>query len=231
MIPRVDVRPGCRARLWKTARRCLVAALLLSVPATAAAAPVLIDFETLIDLDDLATVSPVSGVVFSSGTVLAAVGGGGCCLNEFDFPPKSDFNVALDAIIDAVTDPFNPVIVGGGPIFLTFSAPISSFSAWFTYNLTVSAALSVQAYSDAAGTVLVDSVASAGAANLGTNEQLSVAAASIRSVRVSGDPLGSSFTMDDVEFDPVATAPEPASLLLLGAGVLTVLRRQLRRNV
>src|SRR5439155_239261 len=51
---------------------------------------------------------------FTNATVLAA----GVSLNEFEAPPHSSPNVAVDA---------------SGPITITFSPPIFAFSGYFTY--------------------------------------------------------------------------------------------------
>jgi hypothetical protein len=41
---------------------------------------------------------------------------------------------------------------------------------------------------------------------------------SIGSIKIIGDPAGSSFTLDDLNGTPSAPVPEPVTLLLLGSG-------------
>ncbi len=69
-----------------------------------------IDFEGLNDGDAVTTQFAAQGVIMSNSTVLTA----GASLNEFEFPPASGINVAVD---------------DGGPLTLTFSVPIQ-FSGW-----------------------------------------------------------------------------------------------------
>jgi hypothetical protein len=205
------------------------------MPTTANATLVSIDFESFLDLDDLSSLSPVSGVTFTSATVLTTTGAGGCCLNDLLFPPHSGVNAAADVLFD-LTDPFNPVISGGGPMFLTFSSPVSSFTAFFTYSLDVNPALTIQAFNDLAGTVLVASVSTASDNNLGSSEPLGVTAPIIRSLLITGDPGAGpqtvgSFIIDDITIETTSVVPEPRLLLMLGlAAVMFVSKRHFRRG-
>src|SRR5262245_59187442 len=86
------------------------AALIL--PLTAVAGPVTIDFEDLAEASSVS--SHYSGLAFSNATVLTA----GLTLDEFEFPPRSGINVAVD---------------DGGPMSLFFASPVKSVSGFFTY--------------------------------------------------------------------------------------------------
>jgi len=157
-----------------------------------------IDFEGLSDLDSVTNQFP--GLTFTNTTVLTA----GISVNELELPPHSGIHEVFD---------------DGGPISIAFSGPVLSFGAYFTYlePLTLTAF-------DAASNP-VSSVASAYSTNdalfgdLGSspNEFLQVSfAGGISSVVIAGDPLGTSFTMDDVTYTPASTpVPEPASFVFL----------------
>jgi hypothetical protein len=195
--------------MQRTARRTLLILLtgsaLIVGPRLAVGLP--IDFEGLADTEVVATQYTSQGVLFSNTTALisGAVGGS---LNEIDFPPHSGVTVVFD---------------DGGPIMLVFPTPFSFASGYFTYTTQ----LTVQAFSDAAGTNLIGSVTSAfndnTAGGLGDpgsspNEFLQIAGVgSIGSLKITGSPFGGSFTLDDFNGAPV---PEPGTLLLLGSGLV-----------
>jgi len=97
---------------------------------------------------------------------------------------------------------------------ITFDAPVSYVSGWFTSSSNSSPSLCIEAYSaaDATGTLL----ASAGLPlpNPGSMIDLEVVALEILSVKIHDN--GNNFTMDDFTFgDP--PVPEPAGIFLLGA--------------
>ena len=188
---------------------------LTSAQRTAQALP--ITFEGLSDLDGVTNQFAGMGVVFSNATALidGSVGGS---LNEIDFPPRSGVTVVID---------------DGGAMMLVFTTPFTAVSGFFTYNTQ----LILQAFSDSAGTNLIGSVTSAFADNTGTggnqgsspNEILALSGIGlIRSIKITGDPGGSSFVLDDFNGAPI---PEPASLLLLGSGLggAWLARRRKRR--
>lgn len=194
----------------KITRYVVVVAIIgLLRAAPARADPISINFDNLAD-GDLVTTQYL-GITFTNATVLTA----GISLNEFEFPPHSDFNVVFD---------------DGGPISLLFGTPVGSFSVYFTFAVP----LTLYAY-DAAD-ILVGSVAAAFLSNLTLsgdpgstpNELLQIAwAQGITRIVIEGDSLGGSFTMDDIT---ATSVPEPATLFLLtlgGAGL--ALRRRTGR--
>ncbi len=164
----------------------------------AAAAPVLYDFEAFNDSEALT--NQISGLSFGQATVLAA----GLSLNEIEFPPHSGSKVVFD---------------DGGPLSISFAAPVFSVGGFFNY-LT---ALNFSAYDS--GDNLLGSLTSLFASNLGlsgdpgssSNEFLSFdsSAGLISKVVISGDALGASFTLDDLSVDAGLTVPEPQSLALV----------------
>lgn len=184
-----------------------LATLLMAAPA--AAAPVLLDFEDLTDLEGVTTQYAAFGVTFTNSTVLTSglVGG---TLNEFDFPPFSGVNVVSD----------------DGPITLSFGPQIiSSFSAQFTYAVQ----LTLLGFRNG---VQVTSGTSAGTDNLGLNEKISLVGL-LDEIQITGDPFfGGSFTMDDLRFETVDSppVPEPGTLGLMLLGGASLVRRRLRRK-
>jgi hypothetical protein len=194
-----------------TARFALVIGLLI-VPSRADAASIFIDFEALLEGD------AVNGLVgpdisFSQATVVTA----GSLLNDVDFPPKSGANVAFD---------------DGGPLRLDFATPLVSFSGFFTYAVPLTLEFFDSA-SNSLGTVasaLADNTVGSGGP---ANELLSGAFAGAAFLLITGNPLGGSFVVDDVSIETAAVvAPEPSTMLLIGAGLAAAFRfrRYGRRN-
>jgi hypothetical protein len=181
---------------------------LLVLPARSFATAVVIDFDSLADGDILTTQFP--GVTFTNAIVLTA----GMSLNEFDFPPHSGLNVASD---------------NDGPIRIDFATPASDVSGYFTYNepLTLSAF--------GPGDMLLGSTSSSFSENFVSsgnppNEFLQLAFTNIAYVTFTGDPLGESFTLDDLTYSSAATSvAEPDTASLLSAGVFIVGLFRLRR--
>jgi hypothetical protein len=174
-----------------------------------ARAAVVIDFDSLNDGDIVTT--QFSGVTFQNTVALTA----GISLNEFEFPPRSGFNVVSD---------------NGGPITIAFATPVLSFSGYFTYLVPLTLTAFDAGNSQVGQTVSVfsNNLALSGDSGSSPNELLSVAfAGGISSVTIAGDPFGGSFTLDDATFDPAAAeVPEPGTLSFLTAGgVLFALRR------
>lgn len=185
-----------------------VAALaMVAVMQGAVAAPVVIGFEGFADSTPITT--QITDMTFVNATVLTS----GIGLNEFEFPPKTGTNVVFD---------------DGGPITITFAAPVFGVGGYFNYAMPLTFTVF-----DSVNAVLI-SLNSAYASNLGlsgdpgstTNELLSYSnlGGLIAKLVITGDPLGGSFTMDDltVDFGASTPMPEPQTLALvlglLGAG-------------
>lgn len=190
---------------------CLLVSLAVPVVVPAAT----IGFEDLADLEILT--NQYSGLTFSNAITLKA----GTSLNEFDFPPQSGSNVISD---------------NSGAIEILFSTPALSFSGYFTYV----APLTLEAFdignTSAAITSSAFSANDGATGELGSspNEFLQLSfAGGISRVVVSGDPLGSSFTMDDMSLE-TATAPIPepsaGTFAAIGAALLYVWRRLNPKN-
>jgi hypothetical protein len=183
---------------------------------------VFIDFESYFELDPVGSVGIAT---FSNATVLMA----GSTLNEFQFPPKSDFNVASDVSYDPATDVFT-----GAPMRIVFATPVLAFSGFFTYL----APLTIQAFDASNNPIAGASATSQFDANDALfsgnppNEFLEIASVlgNIRSIVITGDPAGGSFTVDDVTFEP-AELPEPATWFLLGGAAVTCGIRQRRKSI
>jgi hypothetical protein len=182
---------------FATMIRATLMAFLAAGPARAA----VIEFEDLFDLG--AVGAHYAGLTFSNATVITA----GISLNEFEFPPRSGTNVASD---------------DGDAVSIVFASPVGFFGAYFTY----SSAVTIQAYDAGANPLGVasslfgENFVSSGVGS--PNEFVFLAIpAGISSVVITGDPMGFSFAMDDLTYEPVGTAvPEPTSLALVAMGLL-----------
>ncbi|MGI0134777.1 MAG: hypothetical protein ACREBW_07470, partial [Candidatus Micrarchaeaceae archaeon] len=146
----------------------LFLACSLALPGLLAADTVL-NFESL--GDGVSVTTQFSGLTFSNTIALTA----GISLDEFEFPPHSGSVVVSD---------------DGGPIGITFAAPVTTFGGYFTY----AEPLTLTAF-DASSTA-VDSATSAFSNNMGLsgdpgsspNELLSLSfAGGISSVLLEGD--------------------------------------------
>ena len=185
---------------------------LAAMAMPASAAVVVYDFDGL--TDGTLLTSQFAGVLFGNTSVINRAGlGVGGSLNDSEFPPKSGDGVAFD---------------DGGTISINFAAPIFSVAGYFTYIDR----LRLRAF-DASGFELgfVTSTFTANTLLTGDvgsipNELLSFSNASglIARVEITGNPLGTSFVLDDLTVDNGNTVPEPQTLLLalalLGAGCL-----------
>ncbi len=149
------------------------------------------------------------GVTFGNTVTLSA----GVSLNEFEFPPRSNFNVISD---------------DGGPIAIFFSLPQSSVLVFLTYAepIVIDAFDSSNAF---LGTVhsaapCLSNLALSGTSGCLPNEQLTLMGiGSISRLRIAGNGLGGSFVLDDLTFsgNGVSTeVPEPSQQTLLVVGLL-----------
>src|ERR1035438_6699755 len=169
------------------------AALAVFVACTVASAgSITIDFESLSEGDVVTNQYSSLGVLVGGSPEIFTAGS---MLNEIDFPPHSGTNVLVDV---------------GGPITFTFASPVLSVGGYFTYTTW----LTLEAFSPT-GTLLQTAASSSGAnfGGPGSNEFIGFtsAAGDIGSFLIIGDPLGSSFTLDDLTY----TTPEPSSGILM----------------
>jgi len=165
-----------------------------------------IDFEGIADSTVLA--NQIAGLHFSNAAVIDEFG----LLNFGELPPHSGIAVATDF---------------GGPMSITFAAPVLSVAGFFTYGTQ----LSVKAFDSASQ--LVASTKSAfqnnellsGVPGSSPNEMISVSAKSISRVTITGDPSGGSFVLDDLTFSPSTTSvvPEPGTGALASATIAALL--------
>jgi hypothetical protein len=161
--------------------------------------------------DGTAITTQYAGLIFSNATIATS----GVSLNEFEFPPKSGVNVAID---------------NGGPITIAFSTAVSSFDAFFTYSvpLTLDAFNSSNTLVDSANSLFSNNEGLSGVPGSSPNKLMQVSSSGgISSVEILGAPSGGSFTIDDVTF--TTSVPEPSSLILAlaGSAVLIAFRRRI----
>lgn len=175
--------------------------LLVTIGLQAGAlAGIVLDFEGFADSTTLT--NQYTGLVFTNTEIVTA----GLSLNDAEFPPHSGTNVATDL---------------GGPISITFSAPVLSFSAFFTY----SSALTINAFDSLNNGVGTSNSAFGSNFTSSTNppnEFLGVAfAGGISRVSIVGAPGGSSFVLDDATLTtPGGAVPEPSGFLMTLSGLV-----------
>ncbi len=173
-----------------------------------------INFDNL--ADSTSVTNQFSGLSFQNATILTS----GISLNEFEFPPHSGDNVVFD---------------DNGPLTIAFTTPVISVDGYLTYLTT----LNLDAY-DLSNT-LVTSISSAFFSNLALsgdtgsspNELLSLSyVGGISRLVITGDTLGSSFTLDDltVSYRDESPIPEPGSLALFCIGAFSLRLRHSRRS-
>jgi len=175
-------------------------------------APVTLDFENLSDSTVIGSTYASEGVAFDGGLAVKA----GFTLFEQEFPPYSGTVAVLDDFM---------------PIELTFTAPVGSFFAFFTYTVQ----LELTAF-DSTNVLVASTLSSSNnntalSGNLGTapNELLQLSSASgISRIVITGALSGNSFVMDDMTFSTTAGVPEPGNALS-GLVLLLLLSRNVRR--
>jgi hypothetical protein len=168
-----------------------------------------IDFEGFADGTILTTQYP--GLTFSNAIILTS----GISLNEFDFPPHSGVNVASD---------------NNGPITIDFSTPITSFSGYFTYiePLTLDGFAAADTGVADAASVFSDNDALFGDPGSSPNELIGISdAGGMSSVTITGDPLGGSFTVDDISYTADTPEPEMRWVPLIAFIALASMRKRL----
>jgi hypothetical protein len=142
----------------------------------------------------------------------------GISLNDAEFPPFSGGNVIFDS---------------GGPITINFLNPITDFIAYFTYTTQ----LTLQAFSGGVALPAVNSLFSANFVSSGNppNELIEISsAAGFDSITITGDPIGGSFVLDNLMYQPGSqtsqSVPEPSTLVLssVGLGLLFFMRQYFR---
>ncbi len=139
----------------------------------------------------------------------------GISLNEFEFPPHSGTNVAVD---------------NGGPMTIDFASPVTSFGGYFTYlePLTLAGFNASDLQVATASSAFSTNDALFGDPGSSPNEFIDVSfTGGISSVTITGDPAGFSFTLDDATISGSATVPETGTVFLLltsTVGILTFRR-------
>ena len=156
----------------------LVAASAFALP-TGAWAQTSTDFDSLNDGDTVST--KISGLTFSNAVVFTT----GFSLNDLDFPTHSGKNIASDA---------------AGPVTITFSSGINTFSAYFTHAGSIQiAAFGSDGTQLATISSAKNNTLASGDASSAPNEKLTATSATlIAKVVISGSPTGGSFAMDDI---------------------------------
>jgi hypothetical protein len=157
-------------------------------------ATLILDFEEFTDNTNL--VNQIPGITFSNATVLTSSLAGGQ-LNEIDFPPHSEWNVAAGL---------------SGWMEMEFASPQDGFSAFFTF----SSPLTLVAYD--AGFNVLGTFQSVNGSVLGSWEEISVSLAGMSKIAMNTQD-SSDFTMDD------AKVPEPSSLWLFATAGLVAAGR------
>lgn len=201
-----DVRSGSRIFRWRVSALlpvlCGISSLAFVVRASWA---IPIDFEGLRNLEAVTNQFALTrGVSFDNAVTLEAH----VSLNEFSFPPHSGGTVA--AILDNTQS-----------MILTFQTAHTAVSGWVTYTDPLTFTVF-----DPGGNLLT-TLTSAATSNLGSNEYFAISGIGpIGSMQISqnGSNPNRAFTLDDIN-----AAPEPASVLLLGSGLGSLLLRRSRR--
>jgi hypothetical protein len=161
------------------------------------AGSITLNFEGVPDSTPIREIYLPLGVDFFRATAITA----GVSLNELEFPPHSGQNVAFD---------------NSGNIILTFTTPVLSVGGYFNYSVPIT----MVAFGP--GNLILGSATSQHSSNDALfgdpgsipNEFLGLNIAGIVQVTITGDPAGSSFTMDDLSFTTAGTVPEPTTIVL-----------------
>lgn len=141
----------------------------------------------------------------------------GSLLNELEFPPRGGTSVVFD---------------GGAPITITFSTPVHGFGAYLTYlvSVTLTAFDALNNPVGQATSLFTTNLLLSGDPGSTPNEYFQVAfAPGIASVTITGDPTGSSFTLDDATIT-TSGVPEPSSVLFLATGLAVLMGSRVGRR-
>ena len=182
--------------------RVLLILALVYMPLTVSA--VTLDFEDLSEATLVTDQYLSLGVSFDHAIILTA----GVNLDDYDYPPLSGSNVLSDF---------------GGPIAMTFSAPINSVSLHTTYGLplTISIFGTDGTLVDELSTAFASNSSISGDSGSQPNELITYTYSSgIGAVVLTGAASGQSFVLDDLSVTPV---PEAPSWLCLAAGLFSLL--------
>lgn len=183
--------------MFRTFILSMIAATFLFT--TSVAEAVILDFEDLPDLTSVGEAYTSYGLHFQNAISLTA----GFSLNEFDYPPSS----GLIAIGD-----------NNSPITIAFDIPVTNLFANFTYG----SQLTFSAFNES--DLLIGTYVHPSNSNLGTTELISLNFSGVSSLIIAGE-WDNSYIMDDLNFDPIARpVPEPATIILLGGGILGLLK-------
>ena len=186
-------------------------ALLVGLTIAGEGCATTIDFEGFPDSTILTT--QYAGLTFSNTIIFTA----GIGVNEFEFPPHSGQNVASD---------------NNGPITIDFATPITTFSGYFTYlePLTLTGFDASNAQVATATSLYLTNDALFGDPGSSANELITLTSAfAMSSVTITGDPLGGSFTMDDIGYGSATNAvPEPRGAVSLGLLLLFISFQRLK---
>jgi Subtilase family len=182
--------------------------LLMAALAGGAQADTTLNFEGFPDSTILTT--QYSGLTFTNAIILTS----GISLDEFEFPPHSGVNVVSD---------------NNGPMTIDFSSPITTFSGYFTYlePLSLDAFNASSSLIASASSEFSNNEALSGDLGSSPSEFIKLGfAAGISSITITGDPLGSSFTMDDITYTSgTSTIPEPRALPVVFVGMIIIFLR------
>ena len=180
--------------------RLTLLVLLVLMPSALMANTTVINFDNL--ADSAAVTSQFLGLTFSNTTALTA----GISLNELDFPPLSGNNVVTD---------------DSGPISIVFASPVDSVGGYFTHTTPVTLQVFNTANTQLGSTSTLYSGNLISSGNP-PNEFLTLAfSGSIKTVKITGDPAGFSFTLDNLTYStpPSASVPESSSVTLFFSGL------------
>lgn len=175
---------------------------------------------SLVDFESIALGSVAGGVSLGGG---ATVSGSGDVVNApINTPALFGFNTTVGGQ--------NFVLTAGGDLTFSFASPIQAFGAYFTgiqSNAVGQETLEIHYTGGATQLINIPNLAlstSGGGAFVGFTD----VGASIDSITLHflNDIVGT----DDVRFGPSAAVPEPATLLLTGAGLVGLAARRRRRS-